>query len=284
MPDAAYMISKGINRIVVWTKSDIQADLKPIINNYRNAGIEIIPYMGRRIERLESEKPIDNSDQMSLILTETKEAVRKFENARFGLLLAVMMAAINLFGMFFVNAEPLFWTTPSIMWLTYLWVSEIAGDLIAIALSGVYFALYLLSQKRRHLITFALALFSIDVVVFFIYVLYYGIAAFTGYSLGYGLVAFGLPIISISLIGKGVAACKKIEDISEAAYFELLDHIDGNFDNGQESHIGAHVRPRRRLFRAYRSANYRGYRGYGGTGRGGYRGSGGFFRSGGFGG
>jgi len=271
MPDAVYMKEQGISRVIVWTDREMQDDLNLIVNSYLDAGIEIVTYINGKIEHEKRGECSVNMEEKPGISTETKEAVRKFENARFGLLLVVILAAINLVGMFFVNEEPLLWTAPSIMWLTYLWVSEIVGDLIAITLSVAYFVLYLSSHKRRNLMLIALALFAFDALVFYVYAFYYGIVAFTGYSLGYGLVVFSLPVILSTLLITGAVAHKKLEKVSDEEYLTSLDHIDGNLNDGNGS---GYVGPRRRVFRSYRGANYRGYGGYGGTGRGGYGGGG----------
>jgi len=296
MPDAAYMRAQRISKVIVWTDRGIQDDLRPILDSYREAGIHVGTYMNGRTtyeeitpSRADGSRFSYIKDSVSgretsgkheaIIEFETKEAVRKFENARFGLLLVVIMAAINLVGMFFVNEEPLLWTAPSIMWLTYLWVIEIVGDVLAVTMTLVYVVLYLLSHKKRHLMLIALFVFGFDVLVFYVYAFYYGILAFTGYSLGYGLVVFTLPLVLLGLLISGAVAYQKVAKMDEGEYIKSLDHID----HPDGDHDGAHFRGRRgRIFRVYRGANYRGYGGYGGTGRGGYGGSGGY--SGGYGG
>jgi len=277
MPDAAYLREQGISSVVIWTDTGIQDDLRPIINRYREAGIDILMngqsmYETSRFGYIKDKLSDADTPKQPQVSPETKEAVRKFENARFGLLLVVILAAINLIGMFLVNAEPLLWTAPSIMWLTYLWVSEIVGDVLALLLSIAYFVLYVNSHKKRKLMLVALILFGFDALVFYIYAFSYGIAAFTGYSFGYGLVVFSLPVIFLSLLIMGTVAYKKLETVSEADYLTSLDQIDDNLDRG---HRGWHMRPRRRVFRLYRGQNYS-YRGYNGTGKGGYGGYSGY--------
>ena len=291
MPSDDYMKEQGILRVVVWSDGDIQDDLKPIIENYRNAGINIVTYINGQITHENPEKSqtapavdMKNPEVLSVI----RQAAREFENARFGLLIVVILAAFNLIGMFFVNEEPFLWIAPCIMWLTYLWVPESLGDIIALAISGVYFGLYLASHKKRNLLPIACAIFAFDVTVFYIYVLYYGIIAFTGYSFFYGIIVFIPPIVLLSLLIKGAVAYKQLEKISDEDYSAALDHIDGYFDDDDDRGDGGGYRnfvPRRRIFRPYRSVNYRGgFGGYGGTGRsgGGYRG--GYGGYGGFGG
>ena len=273
MPSFTYMKEQGINRLVIWTEDKIQDDLIPIANSYRAAGIIVASTNSKTRYDINAFSDIVKATPEAStpeIVPEIKEAVRIFENARFGLLLAILFAGLNLFGMFFVNEKPILWTTPSIMWLTYLWVSEIVGDIIAIALSVFYLAIYILSYKRPDLIVVALAVFGFDVLVYFIYVYNYGIAAFTGYSLFYGIIVFVPPIISIILLIRGVAVYQKISELSEADYLLCLNHIDDLLSDRLDD-----LSPSRRIFRPYRTANYRGYSGYGGTGRGGYGGYGG---------
>jgi len=271
MPSIIYMKEQGISKIIIWTEGRIQDDLIQILNNYRAAGLDIIRFINGMI-RHESQSSFTDETSIPTIVPKTKEAVRIFENARFGLLVAILFAGLNLIGMFRLYEEPILWTTPSIMWLTYLWVSEIVGDVIAIAMSTFYLVLYILSQRRPQLLAVALAVFGIDVMVYFIYVLYYGIAAFTGYSLIYGIIVFVPPIFSIVLMIRGATVYHEINELSEDDYLLYLDHIDNllidHLDDLDE------LRSRQRVFRPYRSANYRGYSGYGGTGRGGYGGGG----------
>jgi len=163
------------------------------------------------------------------------------------------------------------------MWMTYLWVPEAVGDSIAVLMAVAYLMLYIMSQKRRKLMIAALIFFGIDVAVFYIYALSYGLWAFTGYSSIYGLIVFGLPIYFISTLINGVKAQIDLKGTSESDYFKSLDNLDNEYDNyGNDHHNGGfhghgHIGRgvRRRHFRGYR-----GYGGYGGSGRGGYGGSG----------
>jgi len=273
MPSFTYMKEQGINRLVIWTEGKIQDDLIPIVNSYRSAGIIVASTNAKtRYDNNSFSETIKATPETSTpeIDPEIKEAVRIFENARFGLLLAILFAGLNLFGMFFINEEPILWTTPSIMWITYLWVSEIVGDLIAIAMSIFYLVIYILLHRRPHLMAVAFAVFGFDFLVYFVYVLYYGVAAFTGYSLFYGIIVFVPPVISMILLIRGANVYQKVSELSEADYLLCLNHIDDLHSDHIED-----LRPCRRIFRPYRSANYRGYSGYGGTGRGGYGGYGG---------
>jgi len=262
MPDAAYLRAQGIGRVIIWTNGAVKSDISRIISNYSSAGIDIMTFTDGQLALWNS-----GASDEAAVDQETKEAIRKFENARFALLIAIGIALFNLIGMFAVNTEPFFWTAPSIMWITYLWVAEVAGDIIAIAMTLTYFMLFWFSQRKRILLPVAAAILSFDVLVYYIYVFYYGIAAFTGHSIMYGLIAFMLPAIIIVFMLRGAGAYKKTQLVNDDDYFIYLDHIDGD-TSGQ---LGRGFRGRRARFRYFRGANYRGgYRGYGGTGRGGY--------------
>jgi len=273
MPDAAYMKEHGITRVLVWTDSALQNDLNHIINNYLSADIEVVTYSNRLLSTVER-KMIDDTPEKPKISHEIKEAVRKFENARFSLLLVLILMGINLFGMFLVNEEPLLWTAPSIMWLTYLWVPEIVGDVIALAMFAVYAWLYLASSHKRELLRVGCTVFGIDVAVFYVYALYYGLVSFTGYSFMYGLVVFVPPIVLLSLLFIGVGEYSKIKNMRDDEYLAVIDHIDYPDPNDGNGGVNTMIGPRRRFFRPFRGANYRGFGGYGGTGRGGYGGGG----------
>jgi len=289
MPNAAYMKVRGISRVLIWSDGNVRDDLIPIINSYHDAGITIATYIDGKINyertRLVSSNTTanelfghENAVKIPQVLPQVREAVRNFENARFGLLVVTAIALFNLFGMFFINTEPLLWTAPSIMWMTYLWIPEILGDIIAIGLTISYISLFLLSCKRRSLMRVAFVLLGVDFLVFYAYAVFYGIVAFTGHSFIYGLLVFVPPAVLSRLLIKGNAACRTLEEVSDSDYSTALDHIDDNFDNGSTPGL-FHPRPRRRFFRFYRTTNYRrpsyrGYGGYGGTGRGGYGGGG----------
>ena len=270
MPDASYMKAQGISSVLIWTENVIRDDVSPIISSYREASIEIWTYINNELKKKAVKINEASTSKSPAVSTEMKEAARKFENARFGLLLVLILAVINLIGMFFVNAEPFLWIAPCIMWLTYLWIPELMGDVIAIAMTAAYLLLFLLSKQQRNLIVAAFILFLLDVLVFYIYVLYYGIAAFTGFSFGYGLIVFIPPIIFLVLLAGGTAAYPKLTNISKPAYLAALNDIDGN--PAENSHVWR-ARPRGR-FRPRRTPSYRGFGGYGGTGQGGYGGGG----------
>jgi len=108
MPDANYMKNAGINRIVLWTKDEMRRDLLPILESYQSVGIEVITYTKDSLTLL-------RSNVTPLADTNVRENVRKYENARFALLLFSGLALVNLFFMFFIHSAPLFWTAPSIM-------------------------------------------------------------------------------------------------------------------------------------------------------------------------
>jgi len=250
MPSAEYMKHAGINRVAVWTNGEIHKDLLPILESYQDTGIEIITYSDGKLA------PLASNNASSL---DTAENIRKFENARFGLLLISVVVLVNLFFMFFVRLAPLWWTAPSIMWLTYLWVPEIIGDVLAVVITGTYLIFYFLSLRRRNLMAVALAFFGFDVAVFYVYAVYYGLSAWFG---GLGLILLVMPIVFLVLLIRGVAANTKLSNLDEAEYFRSLDKLD-------ETRYGKTGRSRRRHLRGFR-----GYGGYGGSGYGGYSGRG----------
>jgi len=249
MPDTSYLHMEGIRQIVVWSNSKVHDDLLPILDSYRDAGINVAFYTSQT--------------QTSGISPKAYDDIRIFENARVALMLIAGMALLNLFFQFFVREEPLLWTAPIIQWLTYLWIPEIVGDVIAVFMTSVYVVLYFMSSRRRNLITAAFGLFGLEVAVFAIYVVYYGVASYTGYSFWYGVVVFGFPALCFYLLVKGVAAWKHIKHMDDNEYYTSLDEFD-------DTHFGNDaIITRRRHFRGFR-----GYGGYGGSGRGGYRGGG----------
>ena len=287
MPAASYMKSAGINRVVIWGKKDVKEDLVPIINSYQDVGIEILTFIDGKM--IESEKELQASlshkktqlsqsfasDETSAKVTsQTKELVRKFENARFGLMLITILAFINLFFMFFVMDAPLLYTAPSLMWMTYLFLSYGMANFLAIVIPVIFLILYLKSQKNRYLMVAALIFFGIDLLVFYIYAIFiYGIGAFTEGYFYYGVLVFIPPVWLISFLISGVRAEKELKGVNEISYLKHLDQLDKmppcNNPRGR-------VRVRSSRFRGYRDCrgNYRGYSGYGGTGSGGYSGSG----------
>jgi len=267
MPTADYLKSRGISKVLIWSEREMPGDLLPIVGSYQNAGIIIERYVNGQI-KTENIAFIDTAPTKKPITSNIKDAVRVFENARFALFMAVLLAGVNLVGMFLVYEEPFLWTAPTIMWLTYLWVPEIVGDFIALALSVAYLVLYLTSHKKQRLIVAAVALFGLDVLVLFIYAMWYGLAAYTGYSSLYGAVVFVTPVVLLVMMAKGAKVYRQVENISEHDYITALDKIDGA-DGKSVPHL-----VRRPIFRPFRGANYRGYRGYGGSGRGGYGGGG----------
>jgi len=279
MPDASYIKNAGINRVAVWTKGEVRSDLIPIIDSYRDMGIEIVTFCDGKIMRRET--PVQHTNNIGLAISsaslERQEKVRKFENARFALMLLTGMAIINLFFMFLVHEEPILWTMPCIMWLTYLWVPETVGDLIAILFVAMFVALYFLSQKHRILMIVALGLVAVDALVFYVYALSYGLIAFVDGDLFYAILVFGFPIFCLVLLVKGVTA--NLKDLDNNEYFAALDTLDGFDVNMPHIDSFSQVIGRRRHFRGFR-----GYGGYGGSGLGGYKGGGYKGSSGGFGG
>ena len=268
MPEAQYMIDNGINHIVLWTEGKPSPDLAPILDSYQDMGINIFVFTGgQKIPYVAQPQaaPVQETPQTPEIPMETQLQIEKFENGRVALMLLAGMALVNLFFQFFVWAEPLLWTTPSIQWITYLWLPEIVGDIIAVAVVAVYVACYFMSGRRRWLLTAAWAFFAFDVGVLFVYVLIYGVASYTGYSFIYGVLVFGFPIVCLYFLFRGSTAERQLQNFSEEEYYANLDTMDEKYTIENDSVFT----PRRRFFRGFR-----GYQGYGGSGRGGYRGSG----------
>lgn len=271
-PSADYMREQGITKIAVWANGEIHNDLRAILGGYQDDGIEIAVYADGQLQPAQIDTPANKMPQARRVSSDKKDAVRTFEGARFAFLLVGIMAAVNLFWMFFVRYQPLLWTAPTIMWLTYLWVPEIAGDIIAVVLTVAYFTFYITSAKKQSLLLIACGLFTIDVVVLFIYAAWYGIAAYTGYSFFYGLIAFVPPVIMLVIIIRGALVSKRVEKFSYHAYSSALDFIDFNPKISQDEVL---LGQPRRVFRPLRTRRFRGFGGYGGTGSGGYGGSGG---------
>ena len=267
LPEASHLKANNINRVVIWTEKEMRQDLTPIIESYRDASIQILTYIDGEFRTQGSAVSVTSN----LLSNRAQEQVRKFENARFSLLLITIVAFVNLFFMFII-IQPILYTAPSIMWMTYVWVSEGMGDVLAIALSVMYLLFYLLSQKNRNLMIAAFIIFGIDIIAFYSYAfIYYGVVAFTEGYLYYGLLAFLPPLFFITSLFKGARSWKDLKGVSETQYLTYLDQLDGP----TRSDLGNH-RIRRRRYRGYRDSggNYRGYRGYGGSGSGGYSGSG----------
>ena len=250
LPEASYLISNKIKRLVVWTKHKMNRDLEPIINSYRDAGVEILIFTNGRITYHGSS--ISEPTREELI--KSKEWVRRFENARFSLFVLTILAFANLFGRFFINEVPLLWTAPSVQWLTYLWVSRSLGDLIAIMIPFIYLLLYLNSPKKRYLLLVAFIFFSIDVIIYIYAFFIGGVSAFIGNYWYFGLITFMPSVLFIIFLIRGLAAWKKLISVDEIAYLAHLDQLDGTKGTALGITSG-------------RGKRRRGYRGYGGTSR-----------------
>ena len=266
VPVASYMVDAGIKQVVVWSIGAMNNDLLPIVDSYSDIGLEVIHFCGEKTTRHTAPaKPVVNSTILAARAADLKENVRKFENARFALMLVAGMAFVNLLFMFFGRSAPILWTAPSIKWMTYLWVPEIVGDVIAIAMFAAYAVLYFMSQRRRSLMNAALIFLGIDTLVLGIYALWYGLWDYIGGSMMYALIVFGFPVLCLIFIVRGTVAHTNMLNLSDADYYMSLDSLDGGVSSGG-SHVGM---GRRRHFRGFR-----GYGGYGGSGRGGYSGGG----------
>ena len=264
MPPARHLASNNIRHVIVWSNGQITADLFPILDSYYDAGIAVSLFSNNQFTDYVtlSEARLVDTAQQKTIPPERKEAIKKFENARVVLMILMGVAAINLVFQFFIREAPLFWTVPTMQWLPYLWVSEFVGDIIAISVVAITAVLYFATHRKREIMTIAAIFYGADIVIFFIYVLYYGLSNYMSYSM-YDVIIFGLPILAIYSLRRGVIAQKDLQDLSESGYYELLDIMDEAEDDSPT------FRPRRRHFRGFR-----GYHGYGGSGRGGFGGSG----------
>ena len=240
LPEYDYLMGAKIQRVILWTHDKVHEDLEVILQNYLDHGIKVSIYVRGKIS------PYKGGYHAKI-----KGLVENFESAIFSLKVITVLAFINLISQFFLIEEPFLWTTPSIPWLTYLWVSEDIGDIFAVLIPITYLVLYLSLRKKRSLVVFSFAFFLIDVIVFYIYAfVFYGAGAFTGYSSFYGAIVFIPPILLLMGLGKGLRVFKALENINKDTYLLYLDHLKSE------------------------SPRYLGYDGYGGTGRGGYRGYG----------
>ena len=281
-PDAMYLKNNSISKIVLWTEALVQPDLSPILDSYRDAGIVVMTYTKGKFETVGGVV----SPSASVITKKMQEKVRKFENARFGLSLLTMVAFAHLFFMFFVMDAPLIYTTPSIMWMTYLWVSYNMANFLAIVFPVIYLIFYFKSEKDRRFMPIALAFFGVDVIVFYSYVFFfYGVNNFTEGYFYYGLFAFVPPLIFLAFLIQGTKLWHELKDVSDATYLTYLNQLDDPTGKGSRGGRGG-----RRRYRGYRNSSgtyryrgYNGYSGYGGSGKGGYKGSG-YRGSGGYGG
>jgi len=279
-PAAAFIREKGLKRVFVWTQNHISRDLEPILDSYRDSGLEVKVYCNINSAfihtpmRAALPNTLAGPDSHALTkdrirqkqdIAAIQEEARKFENGRFALLLITLMGLINLVFMFFIRYEPILWTAPTITWLTYLWVDEWIGDAIAIWMAAQYLVLYLMCQRYRVLMKASLMLVAIETVVLLIYAGIYGFATYTGYSFPYGAIVFGFPVIVLVFLIKGSLAAEKLRTVTNEKYFQALDALD----QGNSIHDQGYHAPRRRHFRGFR-----GYGGYGGSGRGGYSGGG----------
>ena len=271
MPDAAYLQAMGIMRLVLWQQTDMVAqDLVPILDTYARAGIEVLILAGQRgelvsyqvslmpVDATGAANPAPQADEHLVV------AATHFEYMRQGLFLIALMAVVNLLFMFSPRVAPILYTTPTIMWLTYLWVPEGVGDLIAILSTIGYVGLYFMTSKHRHWMNIAMGIFAAEVVILFVYALWYGVWAYMGHAAEYGLLVFGFPVmLSIFFIvhhKNGVVG--QVADLGEQVYDTLLQVADQRKHGGD---AGLYLRPHR---------HFRGFRGYGGSGHGGYRGGG----------
>lgn len=281
LPAAAFMRNAGISQVIVWTIGQESVDLTPILDSYADMGITIVLYCNNTgTYQLRASRsfggPAAPGPGMAMghgpRLTATaaaslvQENVRKFENGRFALMLIVGMAFVNFLFMFFFRGEPILWTAPTIMWLTYLWVPEAVGDVIAVVMLVIFFVLYLGSHRNRGLIKIAMLLFGLEVAVLAIYVMYYGFWAYIGGSTFYALIVFGFPALCFMALFRGMMAQASMEHMSLEDYYLQLDTLD---NGGVAPAHGQRFLRRRRHFRGFR-----GYGGYGGGGRGGYSGGG----------
>ncbi|MCL2364469.1 MAG: hypothetical protein FWC71_07400 [Defluviitaleaceae bacterium] len=245
MPDFMYMRAQGISRVIIWTDRAVQEDLKQIAGRYQSAGIEVFTYM--------QAAPVTDA--------ELTGAIRKFEFAKYTMRVIFGIAMLNILGMFIFRGEPFLWTAPTVMWLTYLWVPESVGDIIALILAAGYLGITInLTNKRQQVITIALAVVALETVILFVYAAWYGLAAYTGYSFLYGLVVFGVPVTAVFIFYRAWRVLPLVIDLEPARYAAIAET----------------------LYTPHMRTGFRGFRGYGGRGYGGY--GGGYGGYGGFGG
>jgi len=244
MPDFMYLRAQGIQRVVIWTDRNVQDDLAQICGRYQSAGIEVFTYM----------------QAVSVTDAELTTAIHKFEFAKIAMYVIAGLAVFNFLGMFSIREAPFLWTTPTVMWLTYLWLPEAAGDAIAFIFTAGYVVLAILMRHIRRLLTFACAAVALESVILFIYAMWYGLVAYTGYSLLYGLAVFGIPIAAIIVLMRAWRALPLVVDLEPTRYTAIAETF-------YETRV-------RTGFRGFRGYGGRGYGGYGG-GYGGYGGFGG---------
>ena len=248
-PSASYLKQRNILRLVIWSDGQLREDLIPLKESYEGEGIQVLVVGGEAV--------LDTAVQEETSWTH----IQSYINGRNTLGFIALLASLNLFGMFFVNEEPLLWTSPSIMWLTYLWVSEGVGDLLAILSVALYWIFYLGARHKRSFYLLGSLFFAVDTLVFYLYANFYGWAAFTDDSFGYGLVAFGLPLLCGWFLFQGYRTLKHLKSDDGLAY------------SGNVRHHSTRIRSHR-PYRGSTARGYRGYGGYGGSGKGGYKGSG----------
>jgi len=282
-PAASYMRENGIRRVVLWTNAQMSEDLKPILDSYNDVGIQVLIYANDVFENYK--------DNVDILLPKSRKSeddfeirqfVHKFENARTALLVMTIVAVVNLLFMFIIY-EPILWTAPSLMWLTYLWIPEGAGDVLAIAMTSLYVISYQASQKKRDWMMFVTVFFGIDLIFFYIYAfVFYGAGAFTDGSFAYGLLVFVPPLVVMAFLVRGVIALNRFRHVTKDSYLLHLDAMDKEMTTVQSGRTPRRYGRLRRRYRRVNSGGYRGFSGYGGTGNGGYSGSG--YRGGGYGG
>jgi len=269
MPDAFFMQSTGrISRVVVWAVGEVSRDLLPTLNSYRDAGIEVFAHVVPNMPEAPRATPAQEA-----MFMDRKIAVRTYESSRWGIMIFALMAIVNILFMFSTRTAPILWTTPTFMWLSYLWIPEAVGDILAISFVIVYVLLYFLTSRWHSLMKLAFVLVVAETITLLIYAGYYGFYAYIGGSSLLGFIVFGFPAFCVVRILQGVRASGRIASLSRDEYYYVLDAIDayGAHDSaGVLDFLGNVPIPRgRRHFRGYR-----GYGGYGGSGSGGYSGGG----------
>ncbi|MCL1936497.1 MAG: hypothetical protein FWF57_09030 [Defluviitaleaceae bacterium] len=242
LPGTDYLKKHGIEKIFVYTNTNLNRDLEDILLEYKNKGLDILIYDGTKIR-----KEVDS---------ELQNEIMAFENGKFVIMLFSILAFVNLFSQFTVRQAPFLWTTPTLPWLTYLWLDETLADVIAVVIPVLCVITYFKIKDNRNLLPVFFWLFIIDAIIYFIYVMYYGVASFTGYSSGYGLIVFGIPIVIFMFLLRAYKGYRNTRYLSKKEYLEVLEIIDQK--NGYNYTSSGRIRRSR----------YRGYRGYGGSGYG----------------
>ncbi|MCL2828535.1 MAG: hypothetical protein FWD99_07360 [Oscillospiraceae bacterium] len=243
MPRAEYMRTYQINKLVIWTDTEVKEDLLPIISAYEGSGIEVLIYRGQSLSRHgEYRDVISEPNGQTVISDDMWKNVRNFKNARYCLWIFAVFSFLQLFVMFTPIDEPLIWTSPGLLWIVYTVFQDAIANPIAVAIPVIYLVFYLLSKQKREFLTFGAIFFAVDTLALFAFAVSYGLYAFD-------IIELGIPVVILGFLIPGAIAWSKLRGVSDAAFQQA-----------------------KKLVKEDREKNYRGFGGYAGRGRGGYRG------------